>query len=168
MEKKVFINIEDSHSGHDDSYSSQTSTQGVLRLLENGYELSYEEPAAEMEGCVTTLLIEDGGLVTMTRNGAYTTQMVMERGRRHVCHYATPFGDMLLGIFAKKSRVVRDGGWRRAAAQLHYRCQRGSRRVERAEDNGQRTVKMTVCPQKLRLHERMDKFYVSACKTGRG
>ena len=59
MEKKVFINIEDSHSGHDDSYSSQTSTQGVLRLLENGYELSYEEPAAEMEGCVTTLLIED-------------------------------------------------------------------------------------------------------------
>ena len=33
MEKKVFINIEDSHSGHDDSYSSQTSTQGVLRLL---------------------------------------------------------------------------------------------------------------------------------------
>ena len=86
MEKKVFINIEDSHSGHDDSYSSQTSTQGVLRLLENGYELSYEEPAAEMEGCVTTLLIEDGGLVTMTRNGAYTTQMVMERGRRHVCH----------------------------------------------------------------------------------
>ena len=102
MEKKVFINIEDSHSGHGDSYSSQTSTQGILRLLENGYELSYEEPAAEMEGCVTTLLIEDGGLVTMTRNGAYTTQMVMERGRRHVCHYATPFGDMLLGIFAKK------------------------------------------------------------------
>lgn len=112
MEKKVFINIEDSHSGHDDSYSSQTSTQGVLRLLENGYELSYEEPAAEMEGCVTTLLIEDDGLVTMTRNGAYTTQMVMERGRRHVCHYATPFGDMLLGIFAKKveSSVTEDGG----------------------------------------------------------
>ena len=81
MEKKVFINIEDSHSGHDDSYSSQTSTQ-------------------------------DGGLVTMTRNGAYTTQMVMERGRRHVCHYATPFGDMLLGIFAKKveSSVTEDGG----------------------------------------------------------
>ena len=94
MEKKVFINIEDSHSGHDDSYSSQTSTQ------------------AEMEGCVTTLLIEDGGLVTMTRNGAYTTQMVMERGRRHVCHYATPFGDMLLGIFAKKveSSVTEEGG----------------------------------------------------------
>ena len=83
MEKKVFINIEDSHSGHDDSYSSQTSTQGVLRLL-----------------------------VTMTRNGAYTTQMVMERGRRHVCHYATPFGDMLLGIFAKKveSSVTEEGG----------------------------------------------------------
>ena len=110
MEKKVFINIEDSHSGHDDSYSSQTSTQGVLRP-KNGHEPS-EEPSAEMEGCVTTLLIEDCGLVTMTRNGAYTTQMVMERGRRHVCHYATPFGDMLLGIFAKKveSSVTEEGG----------------------------------------------------------
>lgn len=101
--KQVFINIEGSHSGPEDSYSSQTNTQGVLRLLENGYELSYEEPGDELKGCVTTLLIEDGGLVTMTRDGAYTTQMVMERGQRHVCHYATPFGDMLLGIFAKKS-----------------------------------------------------------------
>lgn len=44
MEKQVFINIEGSHSGPEDSYSSQTNTQGVLRLLENGYELSYEEP----------------------------------------------------------------------------------------------------------------------------
>ena len=103
MEKQVFINIEGSHSGPEDSYSSQTNTQGVLRLLENGYELSYEEP---------------GGLVTMTRDGAYTTQMVMERGQRHVCHYATPFGDMLLGIFAKKveSSVTEDGG----ELLLHY------------------------------------------------
>ena len=91
MEKKVFINIEDSHSGHDDSYSSQTSTQGVLRLLENGYELSYEEPAAEMEGCVTTLLIEDGGLVTMTRNGAWSAAGAMSATTRHrsaICYSA--------------------------------------------------------------------------------
>ena len=118
MEKQVFINIEGSHSGPEDSYSSQTNTQGVLRLLENGYELSYEEPDDELKGCVTTLLIEDGGLVTMTRDGAYTTQMVMERGQRHVCHYATPFGDMLFGIFAKKveSSVTEDGG----ELLLHY------------------------------------------------
>ncbi len=118
MEKQVFINIEGSHSRPEDSYSSQTNTQGVLRLLENGYELSYEEPDDELKGCVTTLLIEDGGLVTITRDGAYTTQMVMERGQRHVCHYATPFGDMLLGIFAKKveSSVTEDGG----ELLLHY------------------------------------------------
>ena len=107
MEKQVFINIEGSHSGPEDSYSSQTNTQGVLRLLENGYELSYEEPDDELKGCVTTLLIEDGGLVTMTR-----------RGQRHVCHYVTPFGDMLLGIFAKKveSSVTEAGG----ELLLHY------------------------------------------------
>ena len=118
MEKQVFINIEGRHSGSEDSYSSQTNTQGVLRMFENGYELSYEEPDDELKGCVTTLLIEDGGLVTMTRDGAYTTQMVMERGQRHVCHYATPFGDMLLGIFAKKveSSVTEDGG----ELLLHY------------------------------------------------
>ena len=50
MEKQVFINIEGSHSGPEDSYSSQTNTQGVLRLLENGYELSYEEPGDELKG----------------------------------------------------------------------------------------------------------------------
>lgn len=117
MEKQVFINIEGSHSGPEDSYSSQTNTQGVLRLLENGYELSYEEPDDELKGCVTTLLIEDGGLVTMTRDGAYTTQMVMERGQRHVCHYATRSG-ICSSAYSQKveSSVTEDGG----ELLLHY------------------------------------------------
>ncbi len=112
MKKKVFINIEDCHTDGEENYSSQMSTQGVLNLIENGYEIVYEEPDDEMRGSVTTLRVEDGGLVTMTREGAYTTQMVMERGRRHVCHYSTPFGDMLMGVFAKKveSSVGESGG----------------------------------------------------------
>ena len=56
MEKQVFINIEGSHSGPEDSYSSQTNTQGVLRMLENGYELSYEEPGDELKGCVLIMV----------------------------------------------------------------------------------------------------------------
>lgn len=118
MEKNVFINIDAAYSSPDGSYSAQTDTQGTLKLTEYGCELEYEEPADELGGSITTLSVEQNGLVTMTRKGQFTTEMVMEQGKRHVCHYATPFGNMLMGIFAKKveSSLDENGG----ELHLHY------------------------------------------------
>lgn len=118
MERNVFINIDAAYSSPDGSYSTQTDTQGTLSLNDCGYELCYEEPADELGGSITTLSIEQNGLVTMTRKGQFTTEMVMEQGKRHVCHYMTPFGDMLMGIFAKKveSNLDENGG----ELHLHY------------------------------------------------
>lgn len=118
MEKNVFINIDAAYSSPEGSYSTQTNTQGTLSFNGGGCELSYEEPADELAGSITTLSIEQNGLVTMTRKGQFITEMVMEQGKRHVCHYSTPFGDMLMGIFAKKveSSLDENGG----ELLLHY------------------------------------------------
>lgn len=118
MERNVFININAAYSSPDGKYSTQTDTQGTMKLCDGGCELCYEEPADELEGSVTTLNISNDGLVTMTRTGHFTTEMVMEQGKRHVCHYMTPFGDMLMGIFAKKveSNLDENGG----ELHLHY------------------------------------------------
>ena len=112
MKKKVVINIVDSHFDAKDKYSSELNALGTLEHTEDGYLLSYEEPCEGLEGCVTTLRCESNGTVTMTRCGDYSTQMIMEREKRHSCHYNTPMGEMVMGVFARRieSDMTEDGG----------------------------------------------------------
>ena len=48
----------------------------------------------------------------MTREGEYTTQMIIEREKRHLCHYMTPMGEIVMGVFARKveSDMSENGG----------------------------------------------------------
>ena len=112
MKKKVVINIADTHSDAQDSYSSELNVLGTLECFEGGYELIYEETGEGLKGCVTTLQCEGDGVVTMTREGEYTTQMIIEREKRHLCHYMTPMGEIVMGVFARKveSDMSENGG----------------------------------------------------------
>ena len=101
MKKNVIIKLKDWHSGPDENYTSQLDAVGTLELIDGGFILIYEEPGEGMEGCVTTLKCE-GDFVTMTREGSYNTQMIMEREKRHTCHYVTPMGEIVMGIFARR------------------------------------------------------------------
>ena len=60
---------------------------------EYGRESSYftyrESELTGMEGTVTTFRMEDG-LVTLTREGAVNSQMLFQKGRKHVFLYDTP------------------------------------------------------------------------------
>lgn len=118
MKKKVVINIADTHSDAHDSSSSELNVLGTLEHIEGGYELTYEEAGEGLRGCVTTLRWENNGVVTMTRQGEYTTQMIIEREKRHLCHYMTPMGEIVMGVFARK--VESDMGENGGSLLLNY------------------------------------------------
>ena len=65
------------------------------RALEKGrVEISYEETEATgMAGSSTAIsfAVEQPGVVTMVREGAVSTALVFESGKRHHCVYNTPF-----------------------------------------------------------------------------
>ena len=48
----------------------------------------------------------------MTREGNYTSELIIEQDKRHNCYYSTPFGDFMMGIYAKRvdSNMKSDGG----------------------------------------------------------
>ena len=56
------------------------------------------------EGCTTTLKIAaDGSRVAMLRfgkGGGAGTQLIIEKGKRNLCHYETGYGSMTLGVTA--------------------------------------------------------------------
>lgn len=108
---KCLINIEDTHIIDGDKESSRTVVQGNFSFAEDGYKVRYKESGEGYEGCFVTLAVEKGK-VTMTRKGSLTTEMIMEKGKRHTCAYATPVGIMDLGVYTTqiKSDVTENGG----------------------------------------------------------
>ncbi len=72
----------------------EINTVGRLTDEDGRIEISYEETEVTgMEGSTTavTFMKEQAGLVTMLREGAVSTALVFEEGKRHHCVYNTPF-----------------------------------------------------------------------------
>ena len=78
--------------------SVELVTGGSYEYCGDGSWFTYEESELTgMEGTLTTFKMEDG-LVTLTREGSVNTQMLFQKGRRHVFLYDTPFGAMTMGV----------------------------------------------------------------------
>lgn len=108
---KSIINIKDVHIIDGDRDGSETAVQGNFTFSSDGYKLRYREEGEGYEGCFVTLEV-NGSRVTMTRKGALTTEMIMEKGKLHPCAYATPVGIMDLNVYTSevKSAVTENGG----------------------------------------------------------
>ncbi len=48
----------------------------------------------------------------MIRNGMQRSQLVMERGKRHLCHYGTEYGNAIIGVLTDQivSSLKENGG----------------------------------------------------------
>lgn len=69
---------------------------GHLETCESGFVIEYTEPAEHDLDRQQTTVRYDGESVKMER--ANGSSLVIQRGRRNVCQYATPFGNMIFGI----------------------------------------------------------------------
>ena len=64
--------------------------------------LSYEESELTgMEGTTTVFQVEPEK-VTLLRLGSVQSEMVFEEGRRHMSLYSTPYGNMEIGVRARR------------------------------------------------------------------
>ena len=89
-------------------------TRGSFVHRGGSYYITYAETKATgYAGCTTTLKVaEDASRVAMLRFGSAASQLLIERGRRHLCHYETGYGSMTLGVTADEidSRLTDKGG----------------------------------------------------------
>ena len=96
-----------------DAEQVELFTEGVLKMHESGYELHYDETEATgYEGSVTKLRVSEENRVEMLRSGSTVASLVVELGRKHHCHYGTPYGDFMVGVTAKEihSDITKAGG----------------------------------------------------------
>ncbi len=100
----------DIESGEQDAV--EVTTRGTLDGGGKDYVLNFDEIFAEGMKSHTVLTVQNGNCVSIVRSGDVITELQLELGKRHICLYSTPYGDMNIGIYAKEidSDMTSDGG----------------------------------------------------------
>lgn len=110
---EYIINIDGYQRNGEDRETLSLFTLGSFQKNDDHYLISYNDSEATgFAGDVTTLEVVGDRLVTVTRRGNTFSELIIENGRRHTCHYDTGFGTMMLGVRADeiKNRLGENGG----------------------------------------------------------
>ena len=100
MRKDVLISIKG-------TYLPEGGSPDVIELITAGryyskngsYYITYKESETTgMEGVTTTLKVDGDHSVTLMRNGNQRSHLLLEKGRRHLCHYDTGYGSLMVGV----------------------------------------------------------------------
>ena len=113
MKDDYLITIHGTMEQNGGSDSVQLMTRGSFVKRGGSFFITYKETQTTgYDGCVTTVKVEGSDKVSMMRFGPVPSQLVIERGKRHVCHYETGQGALSLGVAADEihSRLSEKGG----------------------------------------------------------
>lgn len=75
--------------------------------------IAYEESETTgMEGSSMMLRISPEGMISIIRTGTFQTHLVVQKGKKHFCHYETPFGEFAVGVAARwiRNELSDEGG----------------------------------------------------------
>lgn len=113
MREDYLITIRGTMEQDGESDKVELITRGNFVQRGRSYYITYQETEATgYKDCVTTVKVEGDEKVSMLRYGPAPSQLIIEKGRRHVCHYETGVGSLSLGVAADaiESRLTDKGG----------------------------------------------------------
>ena len=102
MDEKFLITIKGTMEQRGDSDTVELMTRGQFVQKGGSYYITYKETETTgYEGCTTTVKVaDDARKVSMLRYGKVPSQLIIEKGTRHLCHYETGYGAVSLGVAA--------------------------------------------------------------------
>ena len=100
---------------HEGGEHSESVLDTEIRYFEHDGErvIAYEESETTgMEGSQMQLRVAQGDMVSIIRTGTYQTHLVVQPGKKHFCHYETPFGEFAVGVSARwiRNTLTDEGG----------------------------------------------------------
>ncbi len=98
---KVMIEMESSQMMDGDVSKIELMTEGRYISEKDRYVIEYNDSEATgFEDSVTSIEILNDTMALINRTGKSSSNLVVEYGKKHHCHYETPYGDMMIGVFA--------------------------------------------------------------------
>lgn len=104
---KALITIIGHQKYDDDKDQVEMKTVGTFEHDDDNYIIRYNE---ELENSTAPLraklnIAKDESKVEMIKSGAYSSCLIIEKSKRHLCNYGTEYGDMLMGIFGREIKT---------------------------------------------------------------
>lgn len=101
---KALITIIGHQKFDDDKDQVEMKTVGTVEHDNDNYIIRYNE---ELETGSTPIraklnIAKDESKVEMIKSGPYSSCLIIEKSKRHLCNYGTEYGDMLMGIFGRE------------------------------------------------------------------
>ena len=101
---KALITITGRQQYDDDKDQVEMKTIGTVEQDDENYIIRYNE---ELENSTMPIrarlnIAKDESKVEMIKSGPYSSCLIIEKTKRHLCNYGTEYGDMLMGIFGRE------------------------------------------------------------------
>ena len=139
---QVLVTIHSTSTVDEEQQPIEVMCSGTLQQHNETVTLVYEEALTEGELFDTTLTAVNGEYVTLERSGPLNgTCMRIEQNKRHLCHYETGFGTMMLGLYGEQihTDITAHGGNIRLVYALDID----------GESLGKNTVEISVRPKEM-------------------
>lgn len=115
----VIIKMKSRQITPDDEEETELVTTGTCDRENGVLTLSYEDTdATGFAGSTTTICVAKDSLVTILRSGKANSNLTLELGKKHFCLYQTPYGNMTLGVQAKRLSCITEEG--RGSVEMEY------------------------------------------------
>ena len=102
MEKDVMLSIKGlQFEGNLDSDKIETITFGEYYKKDDSHYIIFDEPMEGAKESIKTIIKLKGRELNMTKRGPVNTHMVFEENKKNMTSYATPYGNILVGIDTK-------------------------------------------------------------------
>lgn len=107
--KQVLLSVTGTaQNPQEDEDAVRLLTTGTLTGDNDAWRLNYTETQPDGSGTHEITVTLDKGVVIMQRQGEYATSMVFEKGCRFEGSYATPFGELAMGVYATQVKYQVD------------------------------------------------------------
>lgn len=95
------IKIHDMHLIDGETERSEATVLAEITGDAQSFLIAYDEKNEGMQNCRTEIKATGDELVEITRTGAYSSVMKIEKGRKNTCIYSTPVGELYMSFCGK-------------------------------------------------------------------
>lgn len=108
MKKDAVIRIVSLQRTENGDNSSEMSVVGTVAYDNNKSIIEYIENNEETGPEETTITVSNNDTVSIVRHGQFSSEMMVEKGKRHLTFYRTPYGELTMGIYGTNVDFSKD------------------------------------------------------------
>ena len=108
MTKEVLISICGLQFESDDEDRIESITSGIYYPKEHSQYIVFEEATEGFEESTKNTIKFQEGFLSLTKRGLMNVNMIFEKNKKTMTNYATPYGDILIGIDTRKVELTEE------------------------------------------------------------